>query len=889
VDLKINFLFTYKPPKVKNNEFLCLLENFIFSVNTNEKFFIIGDLNIELLDRDFKEFLQQFHLKSVTSEPTRIGVKISSSGETRVNLGKIDHILFQVQPDFQEEKAKAEVIGCPFSDHKFLVAAFDCSIDRQNESPSEARIYSEKNLNKLRTLLSSTDFSKIELFPNINDKWGFVQDKVLEAIDQCCPLKPIKKKLEINCPWFDNDLKSARNYRDYCYNKYNDCKENKELSLASEEELLTEYRSARNEFNKLNRVKLKEFFKGKTQKDFKNSKKFYKFYKSSIKLRRDSSNGEFTEAIQFDDISASNAPDQAELFNNYFSNVESTSLSTEDESGRFIFEKFKELKKTNTFKTPGFSFKEFNLKDIEDQLNELSSSSSPGHIGIHVKVLQSLPELFCPILQYIFNSCLELRKIPDEWKVAIVTPLYKNKGVKSDPNNYRAISVLSPIAKLFEKLLAIQILAYFEDNKLFFKGQHGFRSGFSCQTAIHEFISIINKALDKKLVCLSLFIDFRKAFDLIKSALLLLKLFHYGFDNNSLGLMSDYFSNRSQIVRIISTYSNPQSIDHGVPQGSVFGPLLFLIFINDLPFIIKAFIELFADDTTITKSEETLEKAKIELGKVIEDLISWCHFNKVDINWNKTFLMVFSKKKIISPDFIELSGIRIKVVDEFKLLGFTIDKKLNFVKLVSETCLAVNRKLYSIKRLFYLCTSVKIQFFKTFVLPYFDYIFSIICYFSKEAIQRLANCFYISIFKLLKIETDSSNFNRVNDLLEKYGLFAFQHRALERMLTFSFKIINFVNSPPLLKEKFIKNEERNLKYNLRNKDDFIEHGARTKSGENTFDFVYTRLANKFIINKLDLKFSTFKLSVFNNINIIYENTIKIFTKFDLKLKLYKFG
>ena len=135
---------------------------------------------------------------------------------------------------------------------------------------------------------------------------------------------------------------------------------------------------------------------------------------------------------------------------------------------------------------------------------------------------------------------------------------------------------------------------------------------------------------------------------------------------------------------------------------------------------------------------------------------------------------------------------------------------------------------------------------------------------------------------------NSSNFNELNNLLEKYGLFAFQHRALERMLTFSFKIINFANSPPLLKEQLAKNETRNQKYELRNKDQIIECGSRTKSGENTFKYIYSRLSNKFIVDKLVLKLSTFKLSMFNNINLIYEKSIKIFDKLNLNLKCFVF-
>ena len=220
-------------------------------------------------------------------------------------------------------------------------------------------------------------------------------------------------------------------------------------------------------------------------------------------------------------------------------------------------------------------------------------------------------------------------------------------------------------------------------------------------------------------------------------------------------------------------------------------------------------------------------------------------------------------------------------------MGFIIDENLNFVKLAANVCLSVNRKLFSIKRLFYLCTTVKIQFFKTFILPYFDYVFTLLCYFSKEAIQKLSNSFYISIHRLLNFKFDSIEFNDINNQLEKYGLFGFQHRALERMLNFGYKIINFSNSPPLLKEQFIKNKEKNLNYNLRNENDFIEKEARTKSGEKTFGFIFTRLANKSITKRECLKFSTFKLSIFNNINLIFNESIKIFDKLILYFK-FKF-
>ena len=145
-------------------------------------------------------------------------------------------------------------------------------------------------------------------------------------------------------------------------------------------------------------------------------------------------------------------------------------------------------------------------------------------------------------------------------------------------NNYRGISVLPPIAKIFEKILAMQITIYLKLNNILFSGQHGFRNGHSCETALH-----------KQLINLLLFIDFRKAFDLIDSRLLLRKLFHYGFDTSALNLIANYFTDRFQTVKFNNKKSNLMSLNLGVPQGSVLGPLFFLLFINNLAFIFELY------------------------------------------------------------------------------------------------------------------------------------------------------------------------------------------------------------------------------------------------------------------------------------------------------------
>ena len=257
--------------------------------------------------------------------------------------------------------------------------------------------------------------------------------------------------------------------------------------------------------------------------------------------------------------------------------------------------------------------------------------------------------------------------------------------------------------------------------------------------------------------------------------------------------------------------------------------------------------------------------------------------------------MFISNKRIKPPTSLIIADNTVEVVDIFKLLGVTIDNKLNFLKHAANLRLAINKKLYSIKRLFFLSTSVKLQFFKTFIMPYFDYTLSLLIYMPKNTIQKIKNCFDYCLFKLLnfKIETynalnikiDSQDLvNDFNFKLEKYGLFTFEHRFITRITQFTHKIMHNKNSPEILVNAITINNTTTNNYTLRNKDLIIEPLTFTHYGEFTFQFFFSKLINKHLSNNIYFKFNDFKKNIFDNLNIIYTNFISTFKKFNLQYK-----
>ena len=305
-----------------------------------------------------------------------------------------------------------------------------------------------------------------------------------------------------------------------------------------------------------------------------------------------------------------------------------------------------------------------------------------------------------------------------------MTPIFKS-GDRTDLSNYRPISILPLLSKVFEKIVYKQIYEYLEQKNILFNNQFGFRQKKSTTNAIINQLEYLYNNLDQNNYVFSLFIDFRKAFDSVDHEILLSKLFFYGFRGPVYDWIKSYLTDRKQYSVINSSNSSLLEITHGVPQGSNLGPLLFLLFINDLPNASSFFkYILFADDSTLSTvfSQNDLPKITRKINNELTFLNKWLISNKISINVTKTKYMIFSYRRQIKLRTIKIGKSKILETDHVKFLGIMIDNRLKF----NFHCNYISTKLSKQVGLLYkLSKYIPIEILKllynTLFIPYINY------------------------------------------------------------------------------------------------------------------------------------------------------------------------
>ena len=314
--------------------------------------------------------------------------------------------------------------------------------------------------------------------------------------------------------------------------------------------------------------------------------------------------------------------------------------------------------------------------DIIKALN----NKSTGPCSIPLKLLLIISDIIIIPLCYLINVSLDTGTYPDKLKIVKVIPIDKG-GCTQDLNNFRPISLLSIFDKITEKILHLKLYRFLESNNILFQQQYGFRKNNSTAYALIQITEQIKESIDKGKFGCGIFIDLRKAFNTVNHEILLLKLEHYGIRGLILQWFKSYLSNRKQYVYLISSTASLRNITCGVPQGSILGPLLFLLYINDLPNISKILnFYLFADDTNIYYENDSLEVMEKVINAELKKPSLWLRINRLSLNIGKTNFVIFCpyNKKLKCIITLKIDKKAIAEKSHIKYLGIIIDSSLTW-------------------------------------------------------------------------------------------------------------------------------------------------------------------------------------------------------------------
>ena len=696
----------YRHPKDNAQNFKAFLDYLEFCLsklaNENKEIYICGDFNIDWLKIDvnsnykhFYDLVFNYGFSPLIKSPTRV------QGESAT---VIDNILTNT---YYQDTVCGNIIS-DLSDHFSQFASIPrCNVSRKDGGYT-FRDYSNFSADNFRQDIMSLDFDTSS--GDVNDQFADFLDKLESCVNKHAPWKKINPKkfnFELK-PWITPELKKMIRIRNNLFRKKKRKKDNLNISRA--------YKLFRNRVIRgLKQAKITyydNFFKEHNS----NSNKTCEGIKSIVNVNKKRIS--HLTQLKSNGRTLNNSEEIANELNSFFSDIGPSTEKRIPKNPKGDPMKF--LKNRNELE---FLITFVSNEEILDTLQNLENKSS-GPNSIPIKLLKLIPDLILVPLCKIINNSFTTGVFPDLLKISKVTPIHK-EGPTDDVNNYRPISLLSIFDKIIEKVMYKRLYNFLQSNNVLFKNQFGFRKNFSTTHALLDITEKIKDSIDNKKFACGVFVDIRKAFDTVNHKILLRKLEHYGVRGIPLLWFESYLTNRHQFVSIDNFSSKLSPISSGVPQGSCLGPLLFLIYINDLPNTsdILSFF-LFADDTNIYFEHKSLDKLEYIVNKELRKINNWLIVNRLSLNIKKTNFIIFHpfNKPLKHKITLVFGKNAIKECKAIKYLGVMIDSTLSW----KPHCDKISNTISRITGIFY-----KIRPFvnkKTLLMLYYSLVYPHLIY-----------------------------------------------------------------------------------------------------------------------------------------------------------------
>ena len=690
----------YRSPNSKENNNSRLSELLTSAeIKRYDKVCIMGDFNFPKLKWDGTDIFNQNDDKeskeTIFSESLRDAYLIQNvckpTRNREAQKANILDLVLTNEDDLISTIVHSDPLG--LSDHQVLT--FHLIINMEDDITTFKHRY---NLHKgdyhaMRKEAEAMDWSQLYI-KNLNEMWEGFSQTIKESMEKNIPKTKIASKRRLQPSWMSK--KALRKIK----KKYKLFKRFLETNSGA---AYRRYIVMRDKCKKEIK-KAKKKHERKIAEDCKeNPKTFWKYVQEQTKAKQGIS------ALKDQDGELKTAEDQkADILNDFFTSVYTTD-STE----------VPYLEECSKSYGIGLSDIVVTPEAVENKLKQLNPTKAQGPDKIPPRVLKELSHELSIPLTHIFNKSLETGKIPDEWKTAVVTAIHK-KGSKNEAGNYRPVSLTCVLCKVLESIVRDEIVNHFNQHKLYAECQHGFRNRRSCISQLLEVIEDMTVFLNDGNSIDIVYLDFRKAFDTVPHKRLLMKLKSYGITGKIYQWIEDFLVGRSQQVKVGTSLSKKSEVTSGIPQGSILGPILFTIFINDLPDGLKNVCKIFADDTKIYGNSKESHTIQDDINKLQE----WSNRWNLYFNVDKCKVMHIGKNNPgvtynMMKDGKESS---IQTCEHETDLGVTFDTQLNFNKHIELAIGKANKMLGLIRRTFsYMNKEVFTMLYKSLVRPHLEY------------------------------------------------------------------------------------------------------------------------------------------------------------------------